>query len=329
VKTVVAFALAALTLPAIASAQNAPLPTVVYGEVSLATFDWPEIVADRLGFFTANGVQVEVIRTGSMAAQAQQLTAGSLDIAETSSTQLIEAVQGGAPLVVVAQHVTAAPYFVLGKKGLTSIAQLRGKTIIVGGPNDITRVFMDKILGAAHLKPDDYTYTFAGATDARFAALLNGGVDAAILAPPIATRAAGQGYPILDEASKYFPSFLFDAFTVRPAWAQQHRALVIAFIKGHLQGVRWLVDPANKTRAIQMLSEVTNVSIDDATTSYELFVRKLHAFSPRGVMGDVDFSTVINALAQVGQLAPPLPPASRFYDNSYVNEANAQLRGRR
>jgi NitT/TauT family transport system substrate-binding protein len=309
-------------------AAQGTLPTVTFGNVGLAAFDWDELIAAQLGFFTAAGINVTEVYTGSGAADAQQLTAGSLDIAEISSVQLIEAILGGAPITAFLEHQATAVYSVLGRKGLASVAQLKGKTVIVGGPNDITRVFMDKVLAAAKLGPDDYTYLFAGATDQRFAALVNGGVDAAILSPPISARAAAQGYPVLAEVATYFPAFLFDTYAVKPDWAKAHPALVVAFAKGLLQAVHWLYDPANKARAIQILSEQTHTTVADATQSYDLFITKSHVFAAAGVIKDADVAPVLDALVKTGQIKSPAPLPNRFYDNRYALEANAQLRRR-
>jgi NitT/TauT family transport system substrate-binding protein len=323
-------ALAGFSARALPALAQAPAPaTVNFGSVGLTAFDWTLIVADQLGFWTANGIKVETVRTGSVAANAQQLAAGAIDVAEVASTALIQAVLNGAPIVAIMEHIATAPYAVLGRKGLTSIADLKGKTVVVGGPSDITRVFMDKVLASARLKPDDYTYVFVGATEARFAALANGGVDAAILSPPFSLRAADQGYPVLDEVAKYFPAFFFDSLAARLSWTQQHPAVALGFTKGYLQGVRWLYDPANKARAIQMLSATVGVTPDAANESYDLIVTRLRAFSITGVLSDAKVTTVLDALTQTGAIKPPLPPASRFYDNIFVNQANAQFRGRR
>lgn len=311
--------------PSTASAQGA-LREISFGLTAKTANEWPEYISETMGFFAANGIKDDIIYTGSSAAGAQQLAAGALDISEVSSTQIVEAIIGGAPFVEVVAHSEKAPYAVVGKKGLKSLADLKGKMIIVGGPNDITRVFMDKVLAqGGHLKPDDYTYTFAGATNARFAALVNGGVDAAILFPPFSFRAASQGYPLLDDISKYFPTFLFDAFCVQPAWARAHGDLLVAFGKAYIQGVVWLYNPANKARAIQILSDATGTSAEDAAQTYDLFVTKLHIYSASGIPTVAQFAPVVDALVKTGELKPPLPDVTKFYDDRYIKQANAQL----
>lgn len=332
VHTTARFALLAIALmfvvvlPA-AAQQN--VQTIGLGLTSKTANEWPEYIAEANGYFRDNGIKVDYIYTGSSAAGAQQLTAGALDISEVSSTQIIEAIQGGAPLKIIVEHAGKAPYLVLGKKGVTSLGALKGKTVIIGGPQDITRVFMDKVLASANLKEADYTYTYAGATTERYAALLSGGVDAAILFPPLSYRAAAQGYPVIADVSTFFPTFLFDGFAVRPEWAKTHQDAIVKYIKGYLLGVRWLYEPANRARAIQILTEATNVQPDDAAQTYDLFVTKLHIFSRTGTISNQSLGPVMEALVKIGMVKSPAPPIANFYDNSFVNDANAQLRARR
>jgi NitT/TauT family transport system substrate-binding protein len=320
-----ALAAAALARPALA--QPAPHALAV-GLTSKTASDWSVYVADKMGFFAQNGLKPDIIVTGSSAANAQQLTAGSVDIGEVSTTQLIEAVLGGAPITGVINRTNNAPYLILGKKGVSSVSQLRGKTIIVGGPNDITLVFMNTVLAAYKMKPDDVTYTFAGGTAERFAALFSGTVDAAMLLPPFSFRAEAAGYPVLDRVQKYFPVFPFDTFSVRTDWAKKNPDLVTAYVKSILQGVAWLYDPANKSKAIEILSEATNTSADDGAKTYDFFLIQAKYYNRNGIMSKTDLAPVITALLKTDQIKPPAPDSARFYDNTFATKANAALRHR-
>jgi ABC-type nitrate/sulfonate/bicarbonate transport system substrate-binding protein len=314
---------AGIARPALAQAS---LRSVAVGLTAKTASDWGLYVGDAQGFFAQNGLKPDFIITGSSASNAQQLTAGSVDFGEISTTQLIEANLGGAPIVCAINRTNNAPYSILGRKGLTSIAQLKGKTIIVGGPNDITLVFMNKVLAAYKLTQDDVSYTFSGGTGDRYAALISGAVDAAILLPPFSFRALDAGYPELDNVQKYFPTFPFDTFSVRTDWAKKNADVVTAYAKALLQSVAWLYDPANRSKAIQILADQTNVSAADAGKTYDFFVVRAKFYNRTGLMTDAALGTVIDALLKTGQLKPPVPPASHFYDNSYVEKATASMR---
>lgn len=318
-------ALAASALPTRVLAQAALKPMTV-ALTSKTASDWAVYAAESLGFFTQNGIKPDFIITGSSSACAQQLTAGSVDVGEVSTTQLIEAVLGGAPITGIINRTNNAPYVILGKKGYKSIADLKGKTIIVGGPNDITLVFMNTVLAAYKLKQEDVTYTFAGGTAERFAALLSGTVDAAILLPPFSFKAIDAGYPVLDYVQKYFKVFPFDTFSARTDTVKKNPEILLAYTKSVLQGVRWLYDPANKTKAIEILAQATNVAEADAAKTYEFFVVQAKFYNATGVMSKNDLAPVIAALLQTNQIKPPAPDAARFYDNTFANKANADVR---
>jgi len=288
--------------------------------------DWGMEAAQRQGYFASAGLTVEQVFVGSSSGVAQQITGGSAEIGSVSTTQIVQAVVGGAPLVDVFRNVTTTPYTVFGRKGLTSIAQLRGKTIMVGGPNDITRVFMDKVLAAYRLTPEDVTYTFAGGPAERYAALVAGAVEATLFNPPVTFRAIDDGYPILDEVTKYFPHFPTNGFAVRAEWAKAHRDQLVAFLRGFQQGVRWVYNPQNRARAVQILQEVDNITPDVAQRTYDMFVLRGRLLSTTGRFERDDFPQVIDALVRTKQLEPPLPQPSRFYDNSYIDAAMATLR---
>lgn len=310
----------ALTFPAAARAAAAEPATLTIGLTSVTATEWPLAIADKLGMFGAHGVKTNLVVVGSAAANAQQLTASSLDLGVTSSSQLVEAVEGGAPLVGVLAITMTAPYQILGQKGLRSISDLRGKTVIVGGPNDITRIFADGALSAAGIGPNDVTYTYAGGTAQRYAALVNGSVAGAILIPPFAFRAQAQGYPVLDQIQRHFPAFPLDLIAANAAWAKAHPELLDAFLRSYLEAVRFLYEPRNRERAIAILASFSNTDPVDATKTYDLYT-KLHVYAASGAIPPADFEKVLAALTKVGVLKPPLPDPSRFIDNRYVEAA--------
>jgi NitT/TauT family transport system substrate-binding protein len=320
----VAAGAAAAALPRITRAQPAPL-TVAYGLTSRTANDWINFLSDKLGFFSANNVKMDFIVVGSAVGNGQQLAAGSLDMGGIASPDLIHAVIGGAPVVGVLARTRASPYLVVGKKGYASMRDLKGKTVIVDSPNGITRFMVDGVLEGSRMKPADVTYTFAGGTPERFAALMSGAVDAAILLPPFSFRATGQGYPVLAEIPKFFPSLPVDQTAANLNWAKANPAALGAFLRGYMTGVRWIYNPANKAQAIALLQELTNTAPEDASKAYDTYVGG-KIFSETGVTPLDGENKVLAMLAKVGQVPPNHPPAGHFIDNHYIEEANAALR---
>ena len=270
----------------------------------------------------------EFVVGGSAASNAQQLTAGSSDMAGISATQLIEAVEGGAPLRAILNRTHTTPYVIIGKKGIPSIKALAGKLVIVGGPNDITTILMNGVLAGNGMKPENVTYTFAGGTPERFAALMSGAVDAAILLPPFSFRATAQGYPQLADVSRYFGTFPLDLVGTNATFAKAHPDLLEGYLRGYLQGVRWIYDPANRAQALAILTEATNTASEDAVKTYDAYVRG-RVFNETGLTPPDGMDKVLATLLAINAIKPPVPRGSAFVDNSFVQHAAAQLRSRR
>lgn len=319
-----ALVVAALVVAVAPLGAQSTLKPVTIGLVNKTMIDWPLYIAQAQGFLSANGLKADIVLTGSGASGAQQLVAGSLDIDENSASQAIEAFLGGAPVAVILSRSTSAPYTILGAKGITSIAQLRGKRVVVGGPNDITRIYMDAVLEKAGLRPADVTYTYAGGTTERFAALVSGGVDAAILFPPFSFRAESLGYPVLDQVYKYFPRFPVDGYIVDTSRIAGHEDVIVSFLKSFMEGVRYFYDTANRARCIQILVDATNTAPDDAAKTYD-FLQQAKYFSRTGIASTQDLQRVLDALVKTGDVKSPAPAVAKWIDYRFIRQADAQL----
>lgn len=301
------------------------LRPISVGKTPPSASGWPTYVAQELGFFKRYGLDPTLVIVSSVAGIAQQVLAGSLDLAEVSSTQVVEAVQHGATMRYFCESISTPPYSFLAQKQYKRYADLKGKTIIIGGPADITMVFTQKMLASGGRKLTDVDFTYAGATSDRYAALKSGSVAAAILFPPFAFRAADEGYSLLGTLTSVMPPFPFGGWVATDAYGQSHPDVLIDYAKGYLRSVRWLNDPANRARAVEILVKTANVSTDDASKSYDLIVSQSKAFSPTGIISPRSFATVIDALAEIKLVTPPLPRPETFFTNRFVTQANAQL----
>jgi len=117
---------------------------------------WAIYVAVHKGFFAAEGLDLELNFAQSGAAVTQQLTGGSLDVAlSVGITDPIRAIDKGAPLALIRVIGNSPPYVLIGKPGLKSIADLKGKIISVGADNDITTVYFERMMAANGFKKGD------------------------------------------------------------------------------------------------------------------------------------------------------------------------------
>jgi ABC-type nitrate/sulfonate/bicarbonate transport system substrate-binding protein len=277
-----------------------------------APVEWALHIAQAKGFFTARGVVVESNGVPSAAAAMQQLTAGSGDIGIGGITDPIRAIDHGAKLKLVWLETAIPPYSVWAQPADKSWADLHGKTVIVGGATDITRIYFERMAAPNGLKPGDYDLIYAGTTPARYAALASGAVAAAILYPPASFAAPGAGFSKLGELGDYVKDMPFTAMAANAAWADAHPAALVNFLSAIRAATVWFYQPANRAEAIAILLKESGAKPDDVDKTYDYFTA-IHIFPEDGTIRAQTIATLVTALGETKELAGPADPA-RFID---------------
>ena len=98
--------------------------------------------------------------------------------------------------------------------------------ISLGGPKDITRIYVERMLAPHGVKPGEFDMVFAGATSARASALQAGAVDAAILLPPFNFHATAAGFNELGLTVDYAPELPFSGTVINRNWAAKNGPVV-------------------------------------------------------------------------------------------------------
>jgi NitT/TauT family transport system substrate-binding protein len=292
---------------------------ITEGFVSHGALQWPEYIATELGWFKENGVSVDMVVVGAGAAQ--QVAAGALNIGYSGFPDFIRATNQGAPLKIVINAISAPPYAVYAKPAIKQIADLKGKTVSIGGTKDVTLIYMEAFIASAGLKANDLDFVYAKATQDRLAALLSGGADAAILYPPSSFRAGAAGYTYLGDIEAYLKDFPFTVWAANTGWAANNREALLAYIRAYGRAVRWLYDASNKERAVDILVKYSRQDRKDSADTYDYFVSKLHAFSANGRISEPAYKRMTDALVAWGDLKEQVPPTSKFFDLSFVEAA--------
>jgi NitT/TauT family transport system substrate-binding protein len=309
---IVAFAAGAVT-PAQSQTK------IVQGFVSHGALQWPEYIATEFGWFKDNGLTVDMLTVGGGAAQ--QLAAGALNLGYSGFPDFIRAINQGAPIKIIINGVAVPPYGVYAKPAIKKIADLKGKTVSIGGQKDVTLIYMEALIASAGLKAKDLDFVYAKATQDRFAALIAGGVDAAILYPPSSFRAGAAGFTYLGEIEPYLKDFPFTVWAVNTAWAEKNRAALLGYVKAYGRAVRWLYDPQNKEKAIDILVKYSKQDRKDSADTYEYFITRLKAISSDGLFSESSYKKMSDALVNFSDLVEPVPPMSQFFDSTFVKEA--------
>jgi ABC-type nitrate/sulfonate/bicarbonate transport system substrate-binding protein len=174
---------------------------------------WDLDVGVDKGFFKAEGFNAQILSNQSSPQSMQMLISGQVEIAISQPDPLIAAIEKGAKTIgVIAAPATEADWFLVGKKGVKNIEDLKGQTLgfssLRVGEFYLTR----NILKEHGIDAKDFSAIQIGPTPAKYAALQKGSIAAGVLFQPTATLAQQNGFPVLvrfAQAIKGFPAIVY------------------------------------------------------------------------------------------------------------------------
>lgn len=270
---------------------------------SLTAVHWPDFVAASEGFNEREGLDVEsvILPAESMIAA---LVGGSVDVALPNATSLALAVDKGANLVAVGVGADNQPYHLIASPAIKTFADLKGKNLALADPTDIYTEVTRQILKKNGLDMNaDVNVIYGNGQNQRFAAILNGAISAGLFSLPADADLVARGYTSLAFTPDYFKSLTLSVNAVNRAWAVAHPDALRRFLRARSNAIKWLNDPANEGRAIQILMDATKSSKPAATAAYDYYVRTAKVFPDDGCIRRPGLDALLQMLKQEGRLS--------------------------
>lgn len=282
-------------------------------------------VAQANDMFAKYRLKIEIPRSASGGSDEVRkwLASGELDLADYGVDNAIAMVENAGVDVILVAATDYTPTELMAQPEIKSLADLRGKVVIVDAPNTQNALALKKILSNAGLSAGtDYQMKEVGGTSARIAAMHKQKEFAATMAAgQSAAQARQNGLVSLASTANIFgPTLRYGVFT-RRQWAKENGASLIRYLAAHIEAQRWLLDFANKEKIIDMVMRQRKMSRELATGLYEMDV------GPNGLAKDaaidVDrFRNVLRFRAEVeGSWGGKAPAPDRYYDETYHAQA--------
>jgi NitT/TauT family transport system substrate-binding protein len=303
-------------------AQESNLTTLKLGGGSFTTS-----IAQANGIFATYGLNIQIPRSASGGSEEVRrwLASGELDLADYGVDNAIAMVENAGVDVILVAATDYTPTELVAQPEIKSIADLRGKVVLVDAPNTQNALALKKILSTAGLNAGtDYQMKEAGGTSARVAAMYKQKEYAATMASgQTAAQARQRGLVSLATTSNIVgPMLRYGVFT-RRQWAKENSDPLVRYLAAHITAQRWIVNPENKNKVIDMIMQQRKLSRELAAGLYEMDI------GPDGLAKDaaIDvarFSNVLKFRAEVeGSWGGKAPAPDRYYDASYHKKALA------
>jgi ABC-type nitrate/sulfonate/bicarbonate transport system substrate-binding protein len=266
-------------------------------------------VAKQLGIFESYGYDARVLvlepRAGIGA-----LLSGDLD-GYSAIGSTARAALRGAPVRVGVVSLNRSDFILVATKDITSIEQLRGKTIGGYTPQGTVNVVLGELLRRKGLRPDEYRVVNAGT--ARAAALASGSVPAALLNSVETVRMLKQGFHVLARAADEL-ELPQSGLGMSVAAMQSRRDFLRPVMQALLDATRIIATQKEKT--VPILMKQLSINQDEAGFIYDA-IHKGWAIDGRPTPGALKLELELD---QKDAGLKELPKVEQIYDFSMLDE---------
>ena len=211
---------------------------------------------------------------------------------------------------------------------IKSYEDLRGKTVIVDAPNTAYALQLYAMLAHNGLKKGDYVVKTLGATAKRVDAIINDkSIAASMLNPPFSIRAEAAGLKSLGSAVQVTGPYQATAGFVLRSWAKQNEELLVKYLQGYVEGLRWVLDPGHKVDMLRIIRQRLSLEASLAEKTYEVALDPKEGLAKDAALNMEGFRNVLKLRAATlgtwGSNPPPGP--EKYADLSYYQKAMAGL----
>jgi NitT/TauT family transport system substrate-binding protein len=296
----------------------------------------PLTIAEQLGYFRAEGLEVEISDFAGGSRALQAVVGGSADVVSgayehtinlQSKGQQFQAfvLQGRAPQISMGVSPKTMPNY-------KSVADLKGKKIGVSAPGSSTNMVASLILSRAGLSASDVSFIGVGTAAGALAAFRAGQIDAMSNTDPVMTMLEQKGEIriIADTRTLKGTTDVFGGpmpagcLYAPQEFVRQHPSTVQALSNAIVHALKWL-QTAGPGDIIKTVPE--SYLLGDRALYLAAFNKVREAISPDGMFPDEGGKTALRALAsfEPGLKADKIDLA-RTYTNEFARKAKLQFK---
>ncbi|MBP2626662.1 MAG: transporter substrate-binding protein [Firmicutes bacterium] len=232
----------------------------------------PSIVEKKVGLFEKefgkDNIKVtfpEIIQGPKMT---EAMASGDLDFANAlGGTSAILAAANGVPLKVIGIYSRAPKAFTIMAKdpAIKSVADLKGKKV-AGPKGTILHQLLLASLEKSGLKADEASFINMDIPPA-MTAMLNGNVEAALIAGPAVSKAQEAGAHVITTGEDLLSATIVIA--VRTEFLDKHPDLVKRYLKVHADSLQYMKEHTDDV--YKMAAEETGLSMEQVKNMYALY----------------------------------------------------------
>lgn len=296
----------------------------------------PLIVAQQLGFFKSEGLDVQLAEYAGSAQASAALKSGQVHAVSGSYLAVLQQQLLGQPLQLIVLE-GRAPQVSLGVSlrqvpGYREIPDLRGRRIGMSSSGTMSDVLAKVMLTKAGVKPSDVNWVALGSIRQAVMALRSGEVDALSHVDPGMTQLEQKGElrTIADPRTLKGSQEVFGGplpgtgLMVPQPFVARHPQACQALVNGVVRGLKWL-QTAQPQDIIMTVPE--SHMMGDRPLYLASFYRLRESYSPDGLLAEEAVQTAWKVASTLGDVREANAQAvlERSYTNEFAQRARARL----
>jgi ABC-type nitrate/sulfonate/bicarbonate transport system substrate-binding protein len=288
----------------------------------------PAIAGVQQGIFEKHGIKLELLFTQTSQEQRDGLAAGEFQVAHAAVDNAVAMVERAKHDVIIVTGGDSSMNEFFAQADVRSIADLKGRTVIVDAPNTAYALQAKKILRMHGLNDGDYTLKPVGGTLFRYRAMReNKDLAASMLNPPFSVDAPSAGLKSLGRAVDLIGPYQATGAWVLRKWATANADTLERYIAGLIESTRWAVARENKEAAVKILAERFKLQPHVAERTWEMLADPKFGLAPDARFDLAGFKNVLALRAEIkGDWGGKPPAAERYIDLSYYERALKKLK---
>jgi len=270
----VRFALAAVAavlaaVPAAASAQSklsVGMPTTPPNVVHMPLF-----VAQDLGLFKADGLEVEALGFEGGVKSFRAMVSGDVDLSVGSGPFSIVGRSKGAKTKLILTNTPRLSQTMVVQPNIKSLKDLKGKRIGIQQPGGFAWVLSMTVLRSAGLKESDVNFVSILSEDVP--PLVAGQIDTAILhvEQEMVARAKKPDLHPIARLWEITPTQLYVAFAAKESTIAAKRKALVALVKAHIRASRMMY--SDRDKVLPVIVKHTGLDRGIAAKAYDVLVQ--------------------------------------------------------
>jgi ABC-type nitrate/sulfonate/bicarbonate transport system substrate-binding protein len=271
-------------------------------------------IAKEAGYFSAEGLDVELVRVGGSSRMVAAMLGGSAPIIQAGAIAALTANVAGADVVIIGSTGTVSPFRLIARPEIKQPSDLKGKkagiTTFGSTSDQVLRIALKQF----NLDPSkDVALLTFGAQPEAFAALMNGIVQVAALSYPLYPKAIKSGMRELVNFADLGVEDINGTVMTTRAFVAQQRDTGLRFMRAFTRGMqRYRTDKEYSKKVLAKYGKINDEEILEGTwQDYAPTLQK----TPRPSLKAVQFM-IENQFAG----KKPLPKPEQFVDFSIIDQ---------